>query len=206
LIPALILAIKDPATPVPDPAKTQKVVGALEEMQFYFRHNLQDVPRFVNASGSEVYRLDDRYRLEKAGPTGWTLLNRIQTIGEYLNIWDDGDLPSSAWTHDHIRAFYGSPSPLEPSGAQAALDEEGRRKAFINNQPLDFSWMGNSAFQGIVYARGKISVDQKFKVVGALISLDDVTLTRGAELIFDEDYRDVFGHGLPIAVISYEEL
>ena len=81
-----------------------------------------------------------------------------------------------------------------------------RRDAFFNeNNPLDTNWLGESSFQGLLYAQGDIEVGTKFKIVGAVVSLGNVNFSNGSTLIFNEDYKDLVGLRAPIGIHFYEE-
>lgn len=198
VIPRLVMAIK--ATGATDP-QAEKVVGALEEMAYHFRDNDRSLP-LVSGTGTELFTISDNYGLEDAGTGSLLSPTVVQGLlgGTLAQSWDDQELPDVSRTHSSIA--YGSPAVTgDPSALSGA-----RRDAYLRYNPLDFSWLGESSFQGLVYARGDISADTRFKVVGSLVALGDVTLTNGSTLIFNEEYRSLFGDELPVGVVHFEEL
>ena len=58
----------------------------------------------------------------------------------------------------------------------------------------------------MVYARGDVSAETNFRVVGALISLGNISLSNGSWLTLNEEYSDLVGQVLPIGLVFYEEL
>lgn len=108
--------------------------------------------------------------------------------------WDDRDIEMRYSTHDRIG--YAANPDLHTA----------KRLTYLRNNPIDFSWLGESSFQGLVYARGDIVADTGFKVIGSLVGLGDVFLHNGATLIFNEEYRSLFGEQLPLGVVYSEEL
>lgn len=198
VIPRLVMAVK--ASGATGPA-ADKVVRALEQMAFHFRDNDRSLP-LTNASGTQVYTIDGNYALVDAVAGGLLSPTAVQGLlgGAVAQAWDDDELPDTGRTHSSIA--YGSPAV---TGDRNALSDA-RRDAYLRYNPLDFSWLGESSFQGLVYARGNISADTRFKVVGSLVSLGDVNLTNGSTLIFNEEYRSLFGDELPVGVVHFEEL
>ena len=187
-LPALILAIKDTSLHYTDP-RAKKVISALEEMAYHFRDN--DIS--IDMTGREI---DDRYQVIQSGVT----LDRTTVEGLRTGPWDDVSLPDQFRTHSYLQ--YGHP---DSAGVGAALSEA-RRLAYMAHNPLDFSFLGNSTFQGIVYARGGIDADQGFQVIGSLITLGDVSLTGNSRLIFNEEYRDLLAPAAPIGILHFEEI
>lgn len=195
-----------------DPAAL-KVIKSLEQLQFFFRSNKHllkhDGSNFISVDGSQTYHLDEDNQLLRVSgaPLHATDFSpnadffsppRDLVVTKAANeVWDDQGFEPGQRTHDWIYAEYGSNMDSHRQ----------RRDAFLQqNNPLDPNWLGESSFQGLVYARGDISADTKFKVVGAMISLGDVDLSNGAELIFNEEYKGLIGTRLPIGLVHYEEL
>jgi hypothetical protein len=198
VIPNLTLKIKATGHHLSDP-RAAKVIRALEEMAFHFRDNDNSLPPFVDSSGTVLYSVNDDYSLNNSS-------SLLSYSGVYnlcygpLGVdWEDQNLPDESRTHSSIAFGPGI------SGDRESLSRA-RRDDFLRFNPLDFSWLGDSAFQGLVYARGSISADTRFKVIGSLISLGDVSLTNGSTLIFNEEYRSLFGQLLPLGVVHVEEL
>jgi hypothetical protein len=185
-LPALILAIKDTSLHLTDP-RAKKVVSALEEMTYHFRDN--DIS--IDMTGRE---LDDRYQIVESGVT----LDRPTVEALRIGPWDDESLPHQFRTHSYLQYGLG--------GADGLAYSEARRLAYLANNPLDFSFLGNSTFQGIVYTRGNLDASQGFQLIGGLIALGDVSLTAGSRLIFNEEYRDLLGTAVPIGILHFEEI
>lgn len=110
-------------------------------------------------------------------------------------VWDDASLPLSLKSHDSL-GF----------GTNDAFHRARRDAFFESNDPLDVNWLGDSSFQGLVYAGGDVNVNTKFRVVGAVIAQGDVNLNNDSKLIFNEDYKDLVGSQLPLGLVFYEEL
>ena len=184
-LPSLILAIKSTGLHLTDP-RAEKVVKALEEMDYHFRDN----DGSVDMTGLE---LTDDYQVLQSG----VLLNRSVVEAMRVGPWDDLTVPDQFKTHSHLQ--YGSiANGLEFS--------ESRRQSYLANNPIDFSFLGNSVYQGMVYVNGNVEASQNFSLIGALITQGDVTLTNGSKLIFNEEYRNLLGSAVPIGIIHYEEI
>ncbi len=198
ILPRLTLDIKTAlgASYSSDP-RAQRVVRALEEMHYYFRHNLDHSPALLDAAGNVQYSLSPDYKLIRPGGTQVTF-SEYMTPGFRPYLWDDDHLPPEAWTHDHLWH-------LNPPAAGLAL-MNASRDSFLQDHPLDFSWLGSSRFQRIVYSGGDIRADNSFEVVGAMVSQGDVRLTGGSGLTFNQEYLSLVGTALPIGVTHYEEL
>lgn len=200
-LPKLILTIRSElgATYATD-ARAQKVVKALEEMQYYFRQNADSAPSFTDAAGNELYRLDSSYHMVRVSdgyvfPDFATYNASIRVTGAGGR-WDNPGYEPANQTLDQ---FYHDPVNGDAYGRAS-------RDAFLQAQPLDFSWLSQSSFQGVVYAGGDVSTDTNFRIVGSVICQKDVTLTGGSTLIFNEDYMDLLGQNLPVGIATYEEL
>ena len=198
IIPQTILRIKQDVPGYTTDPKAQKLVSALEEMQFHFRnnlHNIRTVDGKMQTLSGDGLHLDDDYTLHY--DTGGAVLAAVidRPPNAILGMaWDDDTLPQVSHTHDHL-GFSGND-----------VLHQARRDAFFLNNPLDLSWLGDSTFQGLVYARGNVMADTRFKVIGSLISLGDVQLNNGSTLTFNEEYRSLLGQHLPIGIVHFEEL
>jgi hypothetical protein len=190
-LPALTLAIKDTGLHLTDP-RAKKVVSALEEMQYHFRDN--SISTTVDLTGRE---LDDDYQIVEGGVT----LDRIQAEALKLGSpWDDQNLPVKYRTYSALKFVSG----LNPAEWQALA--RARKAAYLEHNPLDFSFLGDSNFQGLVYVRGDVDASQGFQIIGGLATLGDVSLTGGCKLIFNEEYRDLLGPDVPIGIVHFEEI
>lgn len=200
LIPKLALTIQSElGASYAGDARAQKVVHALEEMQMYFRHNADSAPAFVDALGNQVYTLDSVNHIVRVAD-GYVFPDAnaydILPTGIRRNgVWDDLSLEPANRTLDHMYHD-------DPTGGLARAS----RDAFLKAQPLDFSWLSQSSFQGVVYAGGDVTTDSDFRIVGSVICQKDVTLTGGSKLTFNEDYMDLLGQNLPVGIATYEEL
>ena len=166
----------------------------------------------INQAGTRFFDLEDDYQLTESGspiaPNQFTpnALDLVPPIDLLVTDdastmleedWDDRGRPDHLRTHDAIYALLGNDPDLQ----------DRRRDAFFEaNNPLDANWLGDSYFQGMVYARGDVSAETNFRVVGALISLGNISLSNGSWLTLNEEYSDLVGQVLPIGLVFYEEL
>lgn len=93
--------------------RAQKVVRALERLQYHFRHNLHTVAHngvdFVSQSGSTTYSLTDDYQLQDSSgavvpPSAFDFPPNAMAGDE----WDDRNYPEPRHSHDHL-GFGGMP-------------------------------------------------------------------------------------------------
>lgn len=209
----LILSIQDTHPAYTSDPQAMKVIKALEELQFFFRSNKHIVKhngtRFTNLAGDRFFTQESDYQLTEGGtpiPTYYfspnapslpTPLDAITTNSPGDN-WDDRGQPPELRTHDAIQDDLGE-STVSPYHYR-------RRDAFFAaNNPLDADWLGDSFFQGLVYARGNVSAQTDFRVIGALVSLGDIDLANGSTLTYNEDYREMIGQTFPVGLVHYEE-
>lgn len=179
--------------------RAHKVVRALEQIQYHFRHNLHTVAHngthYTDQSASNVFTLGDDYQLYSVsgGPVSASAFDLPPNAMLGMS-WDDATYPLSLKSHDSL------------TWSGNAAYHAARRDAFFNeNNPLDTNWLGESSFQGLLYAQGDIEVGTKFKIVGAVVSLGNVNFSNGSTLIFNEDYKDLVGLRAPIGIHFYEE-
>ncbi|MFA7479077.1 MAG: polymer-forming cytoskeletal protein [Vulcanimicrobiota bacterium] len=195
-----------------------KVLKAMEDLQYFFRSNKHyikhDGTSYVSQDGTRAMILAEDYQLSDAGvpiPThhfspnvlDWEpplpqlllLVVDDESTGLTEN-WDDQELPDHLRTHDAINAL----------SLGTSLHGRRRDAFFQANNPLDANWLGDSYFQGMVYARGDVTVKTNFQIVGALISLGSISLYNGCWLTYNEEYTDLVGEHLPVGVAFYEEL
>lgn len=200
LAPAVARFAKAHALANPTDERAQKTVSAIEELQFFFRHNLHNVRvdaagEMIDNNGDPLCRLPDYQLAFISGmPVGGASVFNYPP-NQFLGMqWDDDGHELATFTHDHL-------------GYGVNLDlHDARRKAFLLYNPADLSWLGQSSFQGIVYARGNVNVDTRFRIIGSLLSLGDVTLTNGSTLIFNEEYQTMLGLQMPLGLAHFEEI
>ncbi len=199
LVPAVLVHLKSIPGYASDP-RTVKLIRALEQVQYHFRHNRHNVRQGMRSLSGMQLALTNDYRLAAVDPTGALSLISIGDFDteEFVlggNHWDDEGLEDpTTWTHDRIR------HDSRPEVHKA------RRDAFLRYNPLDLSWLGSSSFQGVVYARGSVHADTRFRILGSLISLGDVQLTNDTTLIFNQEYLSLFGNSLPLGIVHAEEI
>lgn len=214
-LPSTINAIKSSlGSSYATDAKARKVVQALEQTHHNFRFNLATA-----ATGSVV------------DPSTYTIagVTPADFFANHLQIeWDDNVLLAEqppgmfdAWslgnytangpryndlTLDHQwRASGGSANSLAPHLVAMRNQMFQQVTTFFDHHPLDFSWLGHSYFQGLVYAEGNVAVDNQFQVVGGLFSGGEVALSGGSKLTFDGEYMEFDGALGPVYVAAYEE-
>lgn len=199
-IPALILEIKDTGLHLTD-GRAQKVVSALEDMAYHFRDN--DI--YFDMTGLE---LNDQYQVVE-GVATWTQAIELDPLTgptglrwEKVDRFDDKEIAPRFRTHTSL-AYQYVPGPGEPSNYELS---DSRRRSFIANNPLDFSFLSDSVFQGMIYVGGNVEAEHNFSIVGALLTQGSVTLTNGSKLIFNEEYRDLLGEAVPIGILHFEEI
>ena len=212
----VVLSLKETYPAYTSDPQALKVVKALEDLQYFFRSNKHyvkhDGTSLINQAGTRFFDLEDDYQLTEGGvpiapneftPNALDLLPPMDLLvtddsSTMLDEdWDDRGAPDYLRTHDAIFALLGNNADLQNR----------RRDAFFEaNNPLDANWLGDSYFQGMVYARGDVSAETNFRVVGALISLGNISLSNGSWLTLNEEYSDLVGQVLPIGLVFYEEL
>lgn len=218
LIPKLINTIRDTGIPASD-AKAAKIVRALEQMAHHFRDN-DFSARFNDATGVQRYFLNDDYSIRDssgatlgASATYDLVFNNSGNNGAYSHHWDDKDvMPFSSRSYSSI-AWGGTPSQEEDPRLRLTNADSyrlaaalARKAAYIKQNPLDFSWLGKSSLQGIIYAGGDINVDTEFTVLGSLVSQKNISLNNGANITYVDAYRSLFGERMPLGVSAFEEL
>ena len=188
LAPRLILDVKASlgASYATDPV-AQKVVRAVNEIWYQFHHNLDTVP-----AGAVI---DDNFRI--AG------MSAAQFWTYRVNGWDDGGADPSRWSVDRLWSATGYSSDLTLENAKRAGTNV---QSFFKKNPTDFSFLGNSWFQGVVYAGGSLTASNRFSIVGAVVTKGDATFNNGCSLIFDEEYMKTANAYGPVRTVMYEEL
>ena len=207
-VPALTLAIKNSMGPAYDSdLRAQKIVHALEQIQQEHRSAWLH-PTSIEAASPKTpdYRLagqsnsniwyfrddswDDDVLLNQ--PDGAVTAWNATSIKNNLSRFD-------ALSNDHQKAAAGSNPMLLGRFVN-------NQRAFFANHPLDFSWLGRSYFQGVIYAGGDINVSNQFDVVGGLITQGNIDLSGGSRLVFNQEYNEFSGSLGPVTTILYEEL
>lgn len=183
LLPALIDEIRNSmGTAYNSDPQAQRIVHALEETHYYFRHN------------RDTCRLD---------PGAQIVNNRLVGSATAVNDWDDLLLDPLHWSFEHgvIEAWpWGAPQPDKLKNFFAGLS------AFFDQHPMDFSWLGSSNFQGIVYCQGNATISNEFQIVGLVLSGGEVHLTGGSRLIFNEEYLRQGGINGPLRCLFVHEM
>jgi hypothetical protein len=214
-IPKLILAIKNSLGPgYHTDVRAQKIVRALEQTHHNFRFN------YINAASDVDIDLDT-YTISGVSPAahyagllwGWDDdVYLANPPADPLMGWSLGETIANGarfkdLSIDHkYRATGGNTTGLPPHLQALRAQMFAQTKAFTDMHPLDFGWLGDSYFQGLVYAEGEVNVDNRFRVIGSLISHDRVQLSGGSSLIYNDEYRTYEGASGPISVTVYEEL
>lgn len=108
---------------------------------------------------------------------------------------------------------YRVPSQPQPEdyGGVFSHDEELARQNFVTlfqqNPPLDFSWLGRSYFQGVLYAQQNITLENDATILGAVSAGGDLNLTDGTQFTYNREYESVFQNGTgPVRVTSYSKI
>lgn len=119
---------------------------------------------------------------------------------------DLSTIPNLSWDHQYEGLNYLTSNPGTPVYAQLTSQLLGSFQAYAKYQPYDLHWLGNSQYQGIVYARGNITLENNFSVIGALLSNGNVTITSSATLTYDQEYFHTLGNSGSLALAMAEEL
>lgn len=165
MLPSLIDEIRTSLGPAyAGDVRAQRIVHALEETHYYFRHNRD------TASLNPGARIVD---------------NRLVGGATLSTNWDDDSLQQSSWSYEH--GVVSSDPWGSPQTAGLQLFFAGLR-GFYDHHPMDFSWLGSSNFQGIVYTEGNVDVSNRFDVTGLIVAGGRVQLNGGCNLVYNEDY------------------
>lgn len=123
-------------------------------------------------------------------------------------LWDDDILAEDERSVD--RQFRMVTGGDYGAGIAASLTQEmffDGIRTFVENNPMDLSWAGESYFQGFIYSKGKLKVSNKLNVIGVVMVKGDVNLTGGSTLTFDEEYCNIIsGAPLTLRILTYEEI
>jgi hypothetical protein len=183
MLPALVDEIRNSLGPAyAGDVRAQRIVHALEETHYYFRHNHDTA---VLGAGATLVN------------------NRLVGAGTASTVWDDDMLNPLNWSFEHgvIDAWpWASPQPAKLRNFLAGLS------AFYENHPMDFSWLGSSNFQGIVYTSGNVTISNEFDVTGLILSGGQVTLIGGSRLIYNEEYTRQGGAYGPLRCLFVYEI
>lgn len=176
--------------------RVEQVSRALEQVAYYFRHNYW--------SGSEsAVTCDCGYAQGVHGQT-WDDESLRPYADEGLaysidrQLWlahGRGGVPANAVHPDYGDTF--TPNKMA----------EGMENYFRYHDPLDFSWLGTAYFQGLLYARGDITILNGAEVIGTVVAGGDLTVTDGAKFTYNKEY-DELTHNLTgaVRVTSFQEL
>jgi hypothetical protein len=133
------------------------------------------------------------------------------------NYWDDNPLPPNggfAFTSDRqLWIVHGGgsdnvdtvPHPTVTfTPDQMAL---GMRDYFRYHDPLNFGWLGRAYFQGLLYAKGDVTVVNRTEVIGTVISGGDLSVADGASFTYNKEYDELTQNlSGPVKVVSFREL
>lgn len=215
-LPATITAIKSSlGANYQLDTKAQKIVRALEQTHHNLRFNYFKAPAgtVVDTDTYMIPGVDASAFHSSVKVTGWDDNPLLAVLpGSDFDAWSPSVTTANGarfldLTLDHQWRASGADQNGLPTHLQALRETMFHQiKAFIDYHPLDFGWLGNSYFQGLVYAGGNVEISNKFRVVGALLSQGDVHLSGGSELIFNSQYMNYDGAVGPVYVASYEEL
>ena len=98
-------------------------------------------------------------------------------------------------------------SPANPYYLNEAAAKQNFLDLFHTNPPLDFSWLGRSYFQGILYASGSITLRNDATVIGGIYSGATLNLEEGTEFTFNQEYEDLHQNTMgPVKVLSFNRL
>ena len=165
LLPSLVDEIRTSLGPAyATDLRAQRIVHGLEETHYYFRHNNDTAS--LNAGATIVN-------------------NRLVGGGTESLGWDDASLQQSSWNFEHgviSSDPWGTPQLDQLQSFLAGL------RGFYDNHPMDFSWLGSSNFQGIIYTQGNVNVTNRFDVNGLIVSGGQVSLSGGSKLVYNEEY------------------
>ena len=102
------------------------------------------------------------------------------------------------------------PTPFVYDGPLRGNQEAARAKyveLLTQNPPLDFSWLGKSYFQGVVYARGNITLQNHSTIIGGIIAGGELNLEDGVEFTFNKEYEDLTQNLTgPLRATSFSQL
>ncbi len=112
---------------------------------------------------------------------------------------------------DYLQAHFGaSVSVSKVAQAKSDLLSEFRsaQKSFVLNHPADFSWLSRSAFQGLVYSGGNVTVDGEFEIQGSVLSQGDVSINAvgPCKLIYNQEYFRTRGAVGPVTPVSVQQI
>lgn len=158
-------------------------------------------------------------------PRGGQIARALEQVGYYFRHgfygatlgWDDATVPPDGgfgYSLDHqfwiARALdpLGTHLPMVyPIPMTPAQMAQGVQDYFKYHDPLNFGWLGKSYFQGVLYARGNVTIVNKAVIIGSVVSGGDLTVADGADFTYDKEY-DQLTHNLsgPVKVASFHEL
>jgi hypothetical protein len=83
----------------------------------------------------------------------------------------------------------------------------GVREYFEHHDPFDFGWLGKAYFQGLLYAKGDITIVNRTEVIGMIISGGDLSVLDGAKFTYNKEYDELTQNlSGPVRVVSFREL
>ena len=183
MLPALIDEIRNSlGANYSTDARAQRIVHALEETHYFFRHNAD--------TGS-------------LNPGSSIVNNRLVGGAALITTWDDIDLEPSSWSYEHGVSAAGTWGTPDLGGMNRFFQSI---RSFYDQHPMDFSWLGSSNFQGIVYTSGDVSISNRFEIHGLVLSGGQVTLSGGSKLVYNDEYVKQGGSSGPLRCVFVHEL
>ena len=125
--------------------------------------------------------------------------------------YDESTTPVSMYTLDHqiwllIGAMFPNATGTFPGVFTEAMMADGVSDFFQFNNPLNFGWLGKSYYQGLLYARGDVTLQGDSEVYGVLISKGALRLNN-ANFVFDQEYQNLAQRVEgPLRVVLYQEI
>jgi len=160
-----------------DPRAVQ-VNRALDHVAFYFRHGFYNPPPIWDDEGLPI---DDGF--------SWSIDHQLWAVH---NIHPLGGVPPVG--------YY----PVTFTQEQMA---QGVEEYFAYHDPLNFGWLGRSYFQGLLYAKGDITISNRAEVIGTVIAGGNLSVLDGASFTYNREYDELTQNlSGPVRVTSFQEL
>jgi len=125
--------------------------------------------------------------------------------------YDETTTPVSMFTLDHqiwltIGMMVPNAAGTFPGVFTEAMMAQGVNDFFEFNDPLDLSWLGKSYLQGLVYARGGVTLQGDSQIYGVVISKGALHLTNST-FVYDQEYQNLAQRVQgPLRVVLYQEI
>ncbi|MBS2040401.1 hypothetical protein JST97_35765 [bacterium] len=188
-------------------SKAQKIVSGLEQYSYDLRganHTTRDSvsSTYTPLSGglfNDAFGWDDNALLPTADPgiAGWS----------QARVNDQGPLVRSLSLDHQYRVIYGTAQAEAPAYALGLANNYSQQlTAVARTHPTDFSWLGSSNLQGIVYAKGNLKIENEFNLYGTALSKGKIQVNNRSRLIYVEEYARTLGRTGPVHVLTRYEL